>query len=94
MSSPGFLRQSYVGNRLRDVERKQSFDRLYFDDDQVLHQDVDHIRALESPAAVRDAEGNPGDASQAAIFKFPQERRNVCALEQPGPEGFVHRNAC
>lgn len=72
------------------MNRKHFVNRLYFNDDVLLHEQVELHVAIQFLPFVVDWNSDLAFGGDASESKLPAECRFVYGLQQPGPQEPVH----
>jgi len=84
------VREAQIRKQLNLVNRGKFLDRLYFDDDQVLDQQIDAIRLRKFHAFVNGGQPELPTETQSPQAKLVPQRKLICALKQPRPQMPVY----
>jgi hypothetical protein len=88
--SDALARQLEVGQDLGLVEARERLDRVDFDDDCVVNDDIHPIRGVQPRRLVDDRERNLAGEQHAARSEFIGEAVLIRGFEKAGPEGPVN----
>lgn len=82
--------QSQIGQKLRPMHREHLFHRLEFEDNRVLHDEVESIPGVHMNIAIADRQTHLGFEAHGDAVQFVCEAGAVRALEQARSEFLVN----
>jgi hypothetical protein len=82
--------EAKIGQKLRFVQWLSAFDRLEFEDNLAVYDDVGDIAAIEKNVVVRDGEWYLALERYALLAEFVAKAPFIDGFEQAGAEAAVH----
>ena len=88
--SDGQVGEPQIRQRLRKMDRQHSVDRLHFDDDGTLHQQIEAIHAIQRDSLVDQWDTLLSEKPNPAVRQFVLQAGRVGGFEQARPQQAVN----